>query len=81
MANVTVQRALRRGIDLMFGVIKIRLRHPAIDKNRFRDRGCSVRRRHFHFVTKGASDKISARGCAHALLRFVRIFSEENRTL
>ena len=31
MANIAVKRRLVRGIDLMFGVIEIGLRHPAID--------------------------------------------------
>ena len=31
MTNITVERFLRRWIDLMLGVIEICLRHPAID--------------------------------------------------
>ena len=36
MANVAIERFLRGRIDLVFGVIKICLRHPAIDQDRFR---------------------------------------------
>ena len=64
----------------MFGVIEIRPRHPAIDEDWFRDRRNAIRRG-FHFMAERAAGKIAARDCAHVLLRFIRIFREENRAL
>ena len=80
MAKIAVERLLRDRIDLMFGVIEIRLRHPAIDQDRFCDYGGSLRDS-FHFMTKRAAGKISARGCAHRLLRFIRVLGGENGAL
>ena len=80
MTNVAVERRLRRRIDLMFRVIEIGLRHPAIDQNRLRDHRRPVRDG-FHFVTKSAAGEVTARGRAHSRLRLVRIFGEENRAL
>jgi len=71
---------LRRGIDLMFGVIEVRLRHPMIDQNRFRDCRDTVRGG-FHFMTKCTAGKIHARGRVHILLRLVGILGEENCAL
>src|SRR5207237_6497964 len=78
MTNVAIEWFLRRRIDLVFGVVEISLRHPAIDQNRFCNRGRAVCDG-LHFVTKSAASEISARGHAHRLLWLVRIFGEENR--
>ena len=78
MANFAIERFLRRGIDLVLGVIEIRLRHPTLDQNWFGDCRDSIRGG-FHFMTKRAAGEISARGGAQSLLRLVRIFGEENR--
>src|SRR5437879_3588478 len=80
MANVAVERLLRNRIDLMFGVIEICLRHPAINEDWFGNCRCAVSDR-FHFMTKSAAGKIPARSRAHVLLWFVGIFGEENRVL
>jgi hypothetical protein len=50
VAFIAIQFFLRDRIHLVFRVIEFRLRHPAIDQNRFGERGRGVAIR-FHVMT------------------------------
>ena len=56
VAKVAIEGLERARVDLMFCVIELRLRHPAIDENRFGDGGRLVGPG-LHFVAKGAAIK------------------------
>ena len=56
MADVAIERLLCVRINLMLGVIEIRLWHPAVDENRFGDSWRGVRDR-LDLVTKRAAVK------------------------
>ena len=64
----------------VLGVIESRLRHPAIDQNRFGDHRRRVRQR-LHFVAESAAGEVRARRRAHLPLRFVGIAREEHGPL
>ena len=58
MALIAIQLLVRDRIDLMFRVIELRLRHPAIDQNRFGDGGRAVGTV-FHFMAVRRSPRNS----------------------
>jgi len=61
----------------MFGVIKIRLKHPTVDQDRFGDRRCA-NRRCLHFVAVGAPGEIRRSGTIDPRSCFVGIRFEKD---
>ena len=80
VTNVAIKRHVRVRIRLMFGMIKIGLRHPAIHKNRFDNSGRGVPSL-LDFMTKGTASEVGARRRRHLPLRFVGIGCEKHRSL
>jgi len=56
MAKVAIEGLKGVRVDLMFRVIEPRLRHPAVDEDRFDDEGRIVGPG-LHLMTKGAAIK------------------------
>ena len=63
----------------MFRVVEMRLRHPAIDQDRFRHDGRAARG--FYFVAKSAAGKIPAGGGGRLTVGLVRIGLEKHGAL
>ena len=80
VTNVAIKRHVRIRIRLMFGVIEIGLRHPAIHKNRFDNSGRGVSSL-LDFMTKGTASEVGSRRRCHLPLRFVGIGREKHRSL
>ena len=80
MTNVAVERLLGVRINLMFHVIETCLRHPAVDQNRFCDRGWRIRDR-LDLITKSAAREVRTSCGVHPLLRLVGISREEHSAL
>lgn len=57
MTNVAIERLFGVRIDLMFCVIETCLRHPAVDQNRFCDRGL-LRERSRYFLSSSALNEV-----------------------
>jgi hypothetical protein len=78
--------ALRRVMTIVafhagvFSVIESRLRHPAINQDRFRDDRRRVRH-WLHFMAESAAGEVCSRRGTHLPLRFIRIAREEHGPL
>src|SRR4029077_14663316 len=80
MTNVAVERLLGVRINLMFHMIETCLRHPAIDQDRFCDRGWRIGDRP-DLMTKSAAGEVRTSCGVHLLLRFIGIGGEKHSAL